>query len=86
MVAGIGLAGYLLALARFSPALLLLGYVLGPLIETNLRRAFLIARGDPMVFLQRPISAAFVCAIVALLALTFWRVWRRAGSGNAGTA
>jgi TctA family transporter len=77
LVAGIGVAGYLMALARFSPALLLLGYVLGPLIETNLRRAFLIARGDPMVFLQRPIAATFVCASLLLLTLALLRVWRR---------
>jgi len=76
-VAVIGLAGYLLALARFSPALLLLGFVLGPLIETNLRRAFLISRGDPMVFLERPIAAGFVVATVALLLLPLWQRWRR---------
>ncbi|PYE85352.1 tripartite tricarboxylate transporter permease [Pseudoroseicyclus aestuarii] len=76
-VAGIGLAGYLLALARFSPALLLLGFVLGPLIETNLRRALLISRGDPMVFLERPISAGFVLAIAALLLLSAWQALRR---------
>ncbi|PTW52029.1 tripartite tricarboxylate transporter permease [Rhodovulum kholense] len=76
-VAAIGLAGYLLALARFSPALLLLGFVLGPLIETNLRRALLIGRGDPMVFLDRPIAAGFVLATVGLLALSLVQVWRR---------
>ncbi|WP_333826808.1 tripartite tricarboxylate transporter permease [Pararhodobacter sp.] len=76
-VAAIGLAGYLLAIARFSPALLLLGFVLGPLIETNLRRAFLISRGDPMVFLERPIAAGFVVATVALLLLPLWQAWRR---------
>lgn len=78
-VAAIGLAGYLLALAAFSPALLLLGFVLGPLIETNLRRAFLISRGDPMVFLERPIAAGFVVATVALLLLSLWQAWRRRG-------
>ncbi len=77
LVAGIGLAGYLMTLAKFSPALLLLGFVLGPLIETNLRRALLIARGDPMVFLERPISAGFVFASVILLMLPLWRLRRR---------
>jgi putative tricarboxylic transport membrane protein len=76
-VALIGLAGYLLALARFSPALLLLGFVLGPLIETHLRRALLISRGDPMVFLERPIAAGFVAATVALLLLSAWQAWGR---------
>ncbi|MGY6695880.1 MAG: tripartite tricarboxylate transporter permease [Roseinatronobacter sp.] len=76
-VAGIGLAGYLLALAKFSPALLLLGFVLGPLIETNLRRAFLISRGDPMVFLERPIAAGFVLATIGLLILPLWQAWSR---------
>jgi len=82
-VAGIGLAGYLLAIAKFSPALLLLGFVLGPLIETNLRRAFLISRGDPMVFLERPIAAGFVIATVALLLLPVWQMWRRRNAARA---
>ncbi|WP_245897488.1 tripartite tricarboxylate transporter permease [Palleronia abyssalis] len=76
-VAVIGLAGYLLALARFSPALLLLGFVLGPLIETNLRRALLISRGDPMVFLERPIAVGFVLASAALLIASLWQAFRR---------
>ncbi|WP_035024702.1 tripartite tricarboxylate transporter permease [Gemmobacter nectariphilus] len=73
MVAGIGAVGYLLALARFNPALLLLGFVLGPLIEVNLRRAMLIARGDPMVFLERPIAAVFIIAAAGLLAMSLWQ-------------
>ncbi|MBC9247105.1 tripartite tricarboxylate transporter permease [Paracoccus sp. 11-3] len=77
-VAVIGAAGYLLALARFNPALLLLGFVLGPLIETNLRRAMLISRGDPMVFLERPISAFFVAVTVLLILGSLLGVWRRA--------
>ena len=76
-VALIGLLGYLLALARYSPALLLLGFVLGPMIETNLRRAMLISRGDPMVFLERPIACGFTIATAALILLSLWQVWRR---------
>lgn len=76
-VAAIGILGYLLALARYSPALLLLGFVLGPLIETNLRRAMLISRGDPMVFLERPIACGFTIATLALILLSIWQVWRR---------
>ena len=77
MVAVVGLLGYLLALARFSPALLLLGFVLGPLIETNLRRALLISRGDPMVFLERPIACGFVIATVALIGFSIVQTLRR---------
>ncbi|WBU61734.1 tripartite tricarboxylate transporter permease [Paracoccus albus] len=76
-VALIGLAGYLLAIARFSPALLLLGFVLGPLIETNLRRALLISRGDAMVFLERPIACGFTIATGLLILLSIWQAWRR---------
>lgn len=76
-VAVIGVLGYLLALARYSPALLLLGFVLGPMIETNLRRAMLISRGDPMVFLERPIACGFTVATLALILLSLWQVWRR---------
>lgn len=76
MVAAIGAIGYALALASFSPALLLLGFVLGPLIETNLRRALLVSRGDPMIFLERPIACGFVIATLALILLPLaQRIW-----------
>ncbi|QUS37317.1 tripartite tricarboxylate transporter permease [Falsirhodobacter algicola] len=79
MVAGIGVVGYALARAKFSPALLLLGFVLGPLIETNLRRALLISRGDAMVFLERPIACGFLLATALLL---IWPLLRRALPGR----
>ena len=59
------------------PALLLLGFVLGPLIETNLRRTMLISRGDPMVFLERPIACGFVIATALLILLSIWQAARR---------
>jgi len=43
--------------------------VLGPMMEENLRRALLISRGDPMVFLQEPISLAFLLVAAGLLLL-----------------
>jgi len=46
---------------------MLLGFVLGPLMEENLRRAMLIARGDATVFFTRPISAALLITAIALL-------------------
>ena len=56
----IGAAGYVMRLYRFEPAPLLLGFVLGPLMEEQLRRSMLLSRGDPMVFLERPISATLI--------------------------
>ncbi|MGX9965513.1 tripartite tricarboxylate transporter permease [Roseomonas sp. F4] len=67
-----GVMGYLMVLLGFEPAPLLLGYVLGPLMEEHLRRAMLLSRGDAMVFLERPISAVFIAASVSLL---LWVAW-----------
>jgi putative tricarboxylic transport membrane protein len=61
--------GYWLSKHDFEPAPMLLGMILGPLMEENLRRAMLIARGDPTVFLTRPISAGLLLIAVALLVL-----------------
>ena len=64
-----GILGFLWLKLECSPAPLLLGFVLGPLMEENLRRALLISRGDPSVFFERPISLAFliVTALVLLV-------------------
>jgi TctA family transporter len=66
-VAMFGLLGYVLVKFGCEPAPLLLGFVLGPLLEENLRRAMIIGRGDPMIFLTRPVSAGLL--ILAVLAL-----------------
>jgi TctA family transporter len=60
LVALVGVLGYVLAKLECEPAPLILGYVLGPLMEEYLRRALLISRGDPTVFFTRPISLAFM--------------------------
>jgi len=60
MCAILGVLGYTLAKLECEPAPLILGYVLGPLMEENLRRALLISRGDPTVFFTRPISLSFM--------------------------
>jgi putative tricarboxylic transport membrane protein len=63
------LVGYWLTKHDFEPAPMLLGFVLGPFLEENLRRAMLIARGDTTVFLTRPISAVLLSVAVLLLVL-----------------
>ncbi|MGF7159355.1 TctA family transporter [Rhodoligotrophos appendicifer] len=70
-VAVLGLAGYLLIQIGFEAAPMLLGYILGPLLEENFRRSLLLTDGDLMVFLTRPVSATFL-AISALAIL--WSV------------
>ena len=67
LMAGFGLLGYVFAKLECEPAPMLLGFILGPLMEEYLRRAMLLSRGDPMVLVQRPISAAILA--VAALAL-----------------
>jgi TctA family transporter len=69
-----GLLGALLIALRFSVAPILLGYVLGPLVEENFRRAVLLSRGSLTVFFERPISACFMSASILLLTLQifFW--------------
>jgi putative tricarboxylic transport membrane protein len=62
-----GFLGVLFMKLECEPAPLLLGFVLGPMMEENLRRALLLSRGDPFVFVQRPISAGLLIAAVLLL-------------------
>ncbi|OLP54818.1 hypothetical protein BJF92_13495 [Rhizobium rhizosphaerae] len=70
-VAGFGLAGYLLSKLRCEPAPLLLGFVLGPLLEENLRRAMILSRGDPSTFVTRPISAVLLLIALGVLVAVF---------------
>ena len=67
---GFGVLGYVLRLYRYEPAPLLIGFILGPMMEEYLRRAMLLSRGDPMIFLQRPGSAVMIAISVLLLVLT----------------
>ncbi len=62
-----GLFGYLAVKLECEPAPLILGFILGPLMEEHLRRAMLLSRGDPTVFFTQPISAVFMLASAALV-------------------
>ncbi|KAA0594852.1 TctA family transporter [Azospirillum lipoferum] len=62
-----GAFGYCLIKLDFEPAPLLLGFVLGPMLEENLRRAMLLSRGSPSVFVTHPLSLALLTCAVALL-------------------
>jgi TctA family transporter len=67
MTMGFGLLGFLFIRLGCEPAPLILAFVLGPLMEENLRRAMLLSRGDPTIFVQRPISAVILAMAAALL-------------------
>jgi TctA family transporter len=67
-----GVLGYFMRRYRFEPAPVLLGFVLGPLLEENFRRTMLLYGGDFTVFVTRPISAVLVALAVLLLVLTGW--------------
>jgi TctA family transporter len=67
MVALFGIIGYLFIKLGAEPAPLLLGFILGPMMEEYLRRALLLSRGDWTVFVTRPLSAFLLAAAVLLL-------------------
>ena len=77
LMLGFGVVGWLLAKLGFEPAPLVLGFVLGPLLEENFRRAMLISGGDATVFLQRPVSLALLLASAGLLLLVLAPALRR---------
>ena len=68
-IAFFGILGYVLMKLGCEPAPLLLGFILGPLLEDHLRRALIISRGDPSIFIERPVSAILLVAAVAALAI-----------------
>ncbi|MBO0132246.1 tripartite tricarboxylate transporter permease [Agrobacterium burrii] len=68
-MAAFGVFGYGLSKLDFEPAPMLLGFVLGPLLEEYLRRAMTISHGDPTVFVTRPISAGLLAVAAIILAI-----------------
>ena len=73
------LFGFLLVKFGLEPAPLVLGFILGPLMEENLRRSMVLSRGDPMIFVTRPLSLTLLTmalAVVLLIALPQFRKTR----------
>ena len=87
LMLGFGLIGYFFLKIGVEPAPFVLGFVLGPMLEENFRRAMLIASGDIMVFIQRPISAVLLACsallLAALLVPEFAANARRCGTNRA---
>ena len=71
LTAGFGLLGWILVKLRCNPVPLLLGFILSPFTEENLRRALLLSRGSASIFVTRPISLVILISAAALLAVSF---------------
>jgi TctA family transporter len=69
IMAVFGIVGYFCAKLECEPAPMILGFILGPLMEENLRRSLVLSRGDPMIFVQRPISAVLLALSLGVVAL-----------------
>jgi putative tricarboxylic transport membrane protein len=76
-IAFFGVLGYVLIKLGCEPAPLLLGFILGPLLEEYLRRALIISRGDPTVFLTRPVSLTLLILAVIAFAIAVLPTVRR---------
>jgi putative tricarboxylic transport membrane protein len=72
-----GVVGYIFMRLECEPAPMILGFVLGPLMEDNLRRAMRISGGDPMIFVHRPISLGLLIAAAVLLVIVALPAIRR---------
>jgi putative tricarboxylic transport membrane protein len=77
VVAVFGVVGAIFLALDFPVSPVVLGYVLGPMLEENFRRALLLSRGDLGVFIQRPISAWFIAACALLIVLQLVAYLRR---------
>ncbi|MBM3571962.1 MAG: tripartite tricarboxylate transporter permease [Alphaproteobacteria bacterium] len=77
LMALFGVVGYVFIKLGCEPAPLLLGFILGPMMEEYLRRALLLSRGDPLVFVNRPISLGLLLAAAALLLVVILPAVRR---------
>lgn len=72
-----GILGFAMRALQYSPAPLLLGFILGPLMEENLRRALVLSRGDFSVFVTQPISLGMLVATLLVMGLMVVTTIRR---------
>jgi putative tricarboxylic transport membrane protein len=77
LMLGWGALGYFFNKVGVQPAPMVLGFVLGPMLEENFRRTMLLSGGDPLVFIQRPISATLLAIAAALLVVLIFPAIRK---------
>src|SRR5690606_32029949 len=78
LLALFGVMGYLFLKLGCEPTPLVLGFILGPMMEDNLRRSLLLSRGDPLIFVQYPISLGLLVVAALLLVATTLPRFRKA--------
>jgi TctA family transporter len=86
IAAGTGLVGFMLRSWDCAPAPLILGLILGPIMEENLRRSLLLSGGNPSIFVERPISLSILLFTAALMAFLVLPALRRRGRAPAPLA
>jgi putative tricarboxylic transport membrane protein len=77
LVLGIGVVGYLLRIAGVPVLPIVLGVVLGFMLESNYRRSLMLSSGDHAVFIEDPVALALLLLAVALTAYSFWTEFKR---------
>ncbi|MFW5834673.1 MAG: tripartite tricarboxylate transporter permease [Pseudomonadota bacterium] len=83
VVALVGAFGWFMSRLGFQPAPLMLGFILGPMLEENLRRTLVISRGDYTVFVERPVSLTLLIATLLLIFVPLFLALRRRPLGRA---
>lgn len=73
VVLALGIFGYVASSLGFQPAPLLLGYVLGPMLEEYFRRALLLSRGDMSTFFTRPLAGTFMAIVILMLLFVVYK-------------
>jgi putative tricarboxylic transport membrane protein len=84
LMVAVGLVAYLLTEMEYPIAPLVIGVILGPMADSNLRRALMVGQGDVSGFVTRPVSLVLILAIVIMVLsqLPAWRRWRARRSGS----
>jgi TctA family transporter len=79
MVSIYGIIGAILLTLEFPVSAIVLGYVLGPMLEENFRRAMLVSNGHLSMYIERPISECFIAATTLLLLVQLYAYFRKMG-------
>ncbi len=78
LLIGMAVAGFFMRMLNFSFVTFIIGYVLGPMFEENFGQAMIMADGDPLYLLERPIACAFI-VVAAIVLISLLRQHRRSG-------